>query len=291
MGDAPPTTSTTVDTVPKSEIAILCQSIDDEIAHYRVRARDRVHYLEINTAIFDLTTLMIPYELIPHLPDVPRGTWTTMHIKSRRQDGTLETEITNESLPGVEKLWHDQRIDTLKLPKIKWMGEGIYETLYQGVPTIMKLANFKWRIPDIHRETYVYSVLDQYQKANPGKRRVTPKFLGHVSEHGRIIGFLLEKLEGRSAGIDDREACEEILHSLHDMGVLHGDINRYNFLVNDEYPQRSHIVDLAEAKWATEEGVQIELAALQSQLEEETGRGLHRVVEIVPRSRFGETIL
>jgi tRNA A-37 threonylcarbamoyl transferase component Bud32 len=56
------------------------------------------------------------------------------------------------------------------------------------------------------------------------------KFLGHVSEEGRVIGPLIDKVQdARHATIS---ACVEALTKLHRLGFLHGDTNKHNFLVN-----------------------------------------------------------
>ncbi|KAF8248813.1 hypothetical protein K440DRAFT_623853 [Wilcoxina mikolae CBS 423.85] len=52
-------------------------------------------------------------------------------------------------------------------------------------------------------ETQMYKIIDGLGLA--------PAFLGHITENGRIMGFLLEKVEGRSAGIEDLTACQECL--------------------------------------------------------------------------------
>lgn len=62
---------------------------------------------------------------------------------------------------------------------------------------------------------------------------LAPRFIGHVHEHGRVIGFILEKLEGREANIKDLSSCQSALQRLHDIGILHGDANRYNFIIQD----------------------------------------------------------
>jgi predicted Ser/Thr protein kinase len=61
---------------------------------------------------------------------------------------------------------------------------------------------------------------------------IGPRFLGHLTEEGRVIGFLMERIPaGRHAGPQDLEACQKTLSRLHDLGILHGDINRFNFLI------------------------------------------------------------
>lgn len=53
-------------------------------------------------------------------------------------------------------------------------------------------------------------------------------------EEGRVIGFVMERIAGaRHATIEDLEVCREKLCGLHRLGVLHGDFNRFNFLIRD----------------------------------------------------------
>lgn len=45
----------------------------------------------------------------------------------------------------------------------------------------------------------------------------------------------MEKVDGEFASIDDMPNCQNALCRLHGMGVIHGDANRYNFIID-----RSH---------------------------------------------------
>lgn len=46
------------------------------------------------------------------------------------------------------------------------------------------------------------------------------------------MGMLLERLEGVVPSIDDLSACEEALCRFHRTGMIHGDVNRHNFLLD-----------------------------------------------------------
>lgn len=54
-------------TVPKSKIEVLSQEISDDFRFYRIRARQRVHYVTIATNVFDYDTMCRPHLLIPQL--------------------------------------------------------------------------------------------------------------------------------------------------------------------------------------------------------------------------------
>lgn len=66
-----------------------------------------------------------------------------------------------------------------------------------------------------------------------------------------MIGFVLEKVAGRAAGIGDLVACREVLGRLHGRGVVHGDVNRFNFVVGEGGEVR--IIDFERAEVGGEE--------------------------------------
>ncbi len=61
------------------------------------------------------------------------------------------------------------------------------------------MARFEWEVSYIKREIKGYQVLEGTEFA--------PRFLG-LHDQGRIIGILLEKTDGRFAGIDDLDEAE-----------------------------------------------------------------------------------
>jgi hypothetical protein len=87
--------------VPKSDIEILSQHIDDETGYYRLRLGRRVHYVTIPCGVFDDDTMCRPYLLIPRLPELPDSPWTTMTI-SRGEDGSLTSTISMDPLPEIQ---------------------------------------------------------------------------------------------------------------------------------------------------------------------------------------------
>lgn len=258
-------------TVPKSEIEVLSQEISDDSGSYRIRAGQRVHYVTIATNVFDDDTMCRPHLLIPQLPDFLDNKWTRMEV-IRMPDGSLSSELSHEPLPAVEMTWHLETIDVLSLEIVKRHRSGVHEVLYSGLPAIGKIACFDWQIPRIEHETFTYSVVEEYRE--PGDPVITPTFLGHVTENGRVIGMLLEKLEGDSASMDDLPACREALKNFHLMNMVHGDVNRYNFIVDrSKKPVHVQLVDFEHAEPYEESKALLELQSLLSELAETTGRG------------------
>lgn len=74
---------------------------------------------------------------------------------------------------------------------------------------IAKFARFEWEIPRLSQETRACRMLESTGLA--------PRFLGHINEHGRVIGFVLEKLEGRDADIEVLKACQDSIQRVHDI--------------------------------------------------------------------------
>ncbi|CEJ94866.1 hypothetical protein VHEMI10373 [[Torrubiella] hemipterigena] len=213
-----------------------------------------------------------PYLFIPALPGIPGGEWTRMHIS--RNGDRRKTMISNDPLDGIKCIWHDERIDVLTLPEGKYLTKCARETIYQGNAAIMKVANFEYDIPQIENETWAYSVVNGYERNYADEHSLVPRFLGHLTEHGRVIGILLDKLPNvRCASIDDLEVCEAFVTRIHNAGLIHGDVNRFNFLIDNQDSAKSCILDLEHAEMFDRIKAVLELESLISELTEETGRG------------------
>ncbi|KAF5020441.1 hypothetical protein F66182_7520 [Fusarium sp. NRRL 66182] len=173
--------------VPNDSTEILSQLISDEEGQ-------RVYYLTICSDVFDQETMCRPYLLIPQL-----SCWSDISgskiALSRNGDGSLAVTASDDLLQEVTFTWHEKRIDVLPIPKTKRLRSGVFENFYQGRPAVAKIACFEWQIPSLTRETWAYCVLTQSQQPDDGPP-IAPKFLGHLTENGRVMGFLMEMLEG-----------------------------------------------------------------------------------------------
>lgn len=264
--------------LPQSDIEILSQCIDDENGYYRLRVGRRVHYVSISSGVFDDDTMCRPYLLIPRLPDLPNSPWTTMTI-SRDEDGSLKSTISTDPLPEIQTTWHELRVDVLSLERTRRFRSGVHEVQYHGVPAIAKIACFKWDIARIERETWAYSIMARHQGQHPNEAPIAPSFLGHLTENGRTMGFLLQKFDGESACVGDLANCEALLRRLHRLGLIHGDANRHNFLVDRISGSGMRLVDFEHAEDFDEDLARAELLSLPAELTEETGRGATVVVQ------------
>ncbi|PYI11281.1 hypothetical protein BO78DRAFT_393246 [Aspergillus sclerotiicarbonarius CBS 121057] len=253
---------------------ILSMEVDDDDSfesEYRLRIGTQVRYLKISPQTFDRDTLSFPLQSLPALPWSDE--WTVAHIWRDKASSALKTSLSNRPLAGVKCQWHLTLVNCLELKRTKLLTAMAFEAVshsslfpptFQGPDTIIaKMARFEWEIPRVERETRAYQLLEG--------SGLTPRFLGHVHENGRIVGFLMEKIEGRPASIQDLDICEAALGKLHQLGFLHGDANRYNFLVTEEGVK---LLDFESSQEnANPESMRKELESLRSELTEESGRG------------------
>ncbi|PYH42451.1 alpha-galactosidase A [Aspergillus saccharolyticus JOP 1030-1] len=217
------------------------------------------------------------------LPDLPEDkTWNFAYVGRDTSSGELQIDLQKRSFIGIKDIWHPSLVDCLKLRRVRQLTATTYEAAYWSAGTassleprtvIAKVARFEWEIPRLSMETSIYKILQ-----NTG---LAPEFVGHVHEHGRIIGFLLTKLEGREASIEDLPLCQSVLKRLHDVGILHGDANKYNFIVHGD---TVHLIDFESSKLCdvASASMHAELESLREQLREGTRRGagfipLHRL--------------
>ncbi|KAK7610722.1 hypothetical protein JOL62DRAFT_620366 [Phyllosticta paracitricarpa] len=195
---------------------ILCMKVDPQGAQqYRVRNGERIKYPS-------------------SYPRPSSVTRPSIWLSSRR-------------LNGVNDVWNDIQINVLDLQPTVQLNDGVFETLVSNsaiaglqtapstpelsasdekVAVVAKIAPSNFKIGQIERETRGYQMLQQR-----GASHLGPRFLGHVHEGGCMMGFLLEKLEGRShTSPEEFSRCEAVLGRLHELGLSHRDIRRDIFL-------------------------------------------------------------
>ncbi|KAL2015244.1 hypothetical protein VTK56DRAFT_5950 [Thermocarpiscus australiensis] len=260
-------------TNPPRQPIILSMEVDDDDSfesEYRLQIGDQVKYLVISPGTFARDTLSFPLQALPTLPYDKE--WTVAHISRDKTTGMLKTSLLNRKLAGVTCQWHHTRVDCLELEKTKQLTATAFETISSSVlpiclpspgPMIAKIARFEWELPRIEHEMRAYQLLEGSGLA--------PRFLAHVHENGRIMGLLLEKIEGRPAAFHDLSVCEAALKELHSRGLVHGDVNRYNFLITGEGAKLIDFERLQEN--ASDELRSMELESLRAELVDESGRG------------------
>lgn len=96
----------------------------------------------------------------------------------------------------------------------------------------LKLARFQFETRALEREVKAYHSL-----RGSG---LVPAFVGYIYEETptRVVGFITEQVIGRHPDdATDSAACLAALRSLHEHGVVHGDVNKYNIIITKDGPK------------------------------------------------------
>jgi len=213
------------------DIQLLQASVDPEYqSEFRILVDQKfVKYLTIEAGLYDVDDLCFGPSLISMLPPLPPGDWNQGHISRHLATGRPHfASVTKAQLPGITSLWHPLQIDHLELRMGQKLRSNVYEATCSRFHStvVVKFARFAWEIPQLDSETSAYQWIDNHQ--------ISPKFLGHLSEEGRIIGFIIERItDYHHATPEHLSLCQLTLMKLHRLGIKHGDINKHNFLIHD----------------------------------------------------------
>ena len=251
------------------DLKILHMTVDetDLDSYYHLLVNGQYfRYISIESGTYDFDDLCFPPSLLSKLPQLPPGNWNLGHIAiSAETASPYFAWTTRKDFSSIKTTWHPTYVDFLSLKIGDSLMANVYEvTLPQfDSPVIAKLARFPWEIDYYNNETLVYSWIEGHD--------IGPKFLGHLMEEERVIGFLLERVEGHHAGINDLLHCQTAVAKLHRLGISHGDLNRHNFLVSSE---RAYLVDFETAKKVDDQPtLDQELQELEKQLSSDSTRG------------------
>jgi len=183
-------------------------------------------YLTIDHGLYDADDMCFTPIFVPQLPPLPPGDWNVGRISKDPVTGKPHfARATKEILPAVTHIWHPTEINHLTLSMGKKLRSNVYEATSSHFKStvVAKFARFPWEIPLLDTETAVYEWISGHE--------IGPKFLAHLTEEGRVIGFLIEKISDfEHATIGDFPLCQNILSKLHRLGIKHGDTNKHNFL-------------------------------------------------------------
>ena len=230
-------------------------------SEYRILIGDQIKYIILDPGTLDGEILSFPPDLFNHLPQLPPGDWTRAHIF--RQPRRIIVEPSNVTLKGVTTRWHQNVVDIRSLLVEKRLSMRVNVVKYHSKSVVAKIARFEFEVPQVETETAIYRVIDGHG--------IGPTFLGHLIEHNRVIGFLIERMDGHYAGIADLGTCQDAVERLHSLGIVHGDLNRHNFIVS---PSGATLIDFENAGMnGSQDAMQKEFTQLTEQLTEESGRG------------------
>ena len=251
-------------------IKMLQCSVDplDGESEFRILVNDKfVKYLTIDGGLYDADDMCFEPSFISIIPPLPPGDWNTGRISRNVADGQPHfSEVTKVQLPGVSHLWHPLQIDHLELCLGEQLKSNVYEatTPHFDLPIVVKFAYLPFEIPYLNSETSAYKWIQNHQ--------VGPQFLAHLTEEGRVIGFVLERIINfRHAGPDDLALCQQALSKLHQLNIKHGDINKHNFLIHDD---RATLIDFDHASQCDDAKVlEDEFRGIEKELSDMSGRG------------------
>ncbi|KAK4615397.1 hypothetical protein CLAFUR4_09790 [Fulvia fulva] len=201
------------------------------------------------------------------LPPLPAGDWNDAYITRNDESGEpYFQKVVRTQIPGVESSWHAETFEYLSLKLGSKLRTNVYEAQLPGSShtVVAKFARFSWEVGYLDKECAAYQWIE-------GKS-IGPSFLGNISEEGRTIGFVLEHIAGaHHASPTDHAACKQVLSELHQLGIVHGDVNKHNFLAVDN---RAVLIDFDGAyRTQDKQAFEKQMQSLEMQLAEASGRG------------------
>ncbi|KAF7894356.1 uncharacterized protein EAF01_009807 [Botrytis porri] len=192
----------------------------------------RLRYITIDPGTYLARDLCSPSLLSKKLPPLPsEGNAESWNLARISLVGGIPTvvEAFKAALPTIDSSWFPKpisHIDYLSLEFIRKLEPNVHlvSSAAFNRPVIAKVANFYWET-DYIAEIQVYSWLHN--------RNISiPKFLGYITEAGRVIGLLTENVEGRRATIAALSLCQTLIKQLHKLGIIHGSLDENKFLIS-----------------------------------------------------------
>ncbi|KAL9131778.1 MAG: hypothetical protein Q9217_000383 [Psora testacea] len=203
---------------------------------YRIRRGDRIVYIRHFYPDFVPESDQTDSErVLLKLRELPawNGRWSTLEIRKTTSKGFVCEADTFQphrltSYPDPNP--SDQYYNLLNLERTRRINERTSLISLNGREYIMKIARFDYELRYLYNEVRAYGILMVQELT------LSPKFVGYVYEESqdRVVGFLLERLEGRHPGDEDFVACENALQRLHACGIVHGDLYKPNILIGDD---------------------------------------------------------
>ncbi|WEW60329.1 hypothetical protein PRK78_005814 [Emydomyces testavorans] len=214
--------------------AVLSLDLEENDFLYRIRRGSRIVYVSV------LHEDIIPHgcrtdgsRVLSNLRRVPKWEehWKTLTVrKGSHGVNSTPDEFTPHALNLKALNIHLPKFfNILDLIPVSRISDRISRVRFEDETWILKIARFKHEIPALQREISIYSTLALLNFP------LAPKFVGFAYEEvkDRTIGFLMEDISGRTPNIEDLEDCKKTVRLLHLFGIIHGDLNKYNFLMTE----------------------------------------------------------
>ncbi|OAX36114.1 hypothetical protein K503DRAFT_784589 [Rhizopogon vinicolor AM-OR11-026] len=173
--------------------------VDIEDSHFRMRVDKQVKYILIELGILPVDVLSFPLDLLAQLPPLPAGDWVQARV-ARGINGNSTVQLVHTALARVHIQWYQNREDVLSLPHEKYVKSNVRVVQYASRLVIAKITTF--------------ISLGEQEKLRYTKRLTSVAWAR------------------RSLGISSRvTGCLGAVQHLHALDIIHGDQNRYNFIV------------------------------------------------------------
>ncbi|KAL2018345.1 hypothetical protein VTK56DRAFT_948 [Thermocarpiscus australiensis] len=209
--------------------------------------------------------------------------WTTLSVNKNHDTGGVwcqKDAFPPPNIPAALTIDAYPKYDLFELQTVHVFNRRVREVQLPGtaVTCIFKTANWTHEPPFVAREVAVYDRLDHVVES-----RLAPKLLGYVYEVSpdRVVGFLVERVQGRPAGIEDLAATRAALKQLHRY-VLHGDVCRYNILDTDD---GIRFIDFEQSVLRPEDDQDGNMQELERKMEVEVGSLEASLADESPRGR------
>jgi hypothetical protein len=156
-----------------------CDTECDTESLYRFRAGSFVLYVVVQPRcilIKDISDYGFPIAIRNLLPPTIPSSHNLVEISS---NGDIIS--SHHKFKGVETIWHPHSTDVSTLSVVRKLKTGVFKVKYGEGFVVAKIARFEFEIPYIEAETRSYRDIDGHE--------IGPKFLAHLTENGRTIGF------------------------------------------------------------------------------------------------------
>ncbi|KAF2790771.1 hypothetical protein K505DRAFT_250466 [Melanomma pulvis-pyrius CBS 109.77] len=215
---------------------VLSLDLEDDDYLYRIRRGPRIVYVSVLCpGLIPTTDRTDGSRVLAKLRPLPAWNkqWSTLTI-THTSDGPsfLEDAFKPHRLSHLPApVLSHQYYNLLDLAVINRISDRVSLVCFQGNLCVLKIARFSHELKALHREIMAYGILDDFPLA--------PKFLGYVYEEteDRVVGFLIEALNGHHPNVEDLDICQSAMMELHARGVVHGDLNKYNIVIEGTKPK------------------------------------------------------
>lgn len=189
--------------IPNAQVLAVHPMLSLDVVQLRVLVDDLVEgETKQSIKYVDLRASTWPSQPIVSLPSLPPGDWNQATMEVTEDAKAYDTDYHFMPWPGLSEPWHPLNIDYLDLRKVKSLKTvsnlrrvekaDFLQVVTHPVfnrPVLMKISSF----PNLMEQAISDAEVSIYKRIEG--LGIAPRFLGYVTEHGRVIGFLLEYLD------------------------------------------------------------------------------------------------